>query len=86
MFFLGVVIDDGDKDDDDDGDDDTSSLLDTVRKAILDNSQSGTNDTSDDKDSEDEVLEDLTDHVANCAGFSHMPLVCAESLNTSNFG
>jgi len=75
LFFLGVVIDDGDEDDDDDGDDDTSSLLDAVCEAILDDTQRGADNTGDDQDSEDEVLEDLTDHVANCAGFSHMPLV-----------
>ena len=53
--------------------------------AILDNSEGGAYDGSDTKDSEDEVLEDLTDHVADRASFSHVSLVCAEPLNKSKY-
>lgn len=54
-----------------------------MSEAILDYTKRGANKSSDTEDSEDEILKDLTDHVTDCACFSHMPLVLSKSLGSA---
>ena len=75
LFLFRVVIANSDNDDDEDGEKDTRAFLEAVSNTVLDDAQCGGDDGRTDEDLEDEVLEDLTDHVAAGADFPLVALV-----------
>lgn len=79
LFLFGVIIADGDNDDDKDSEHDTRAFLEAVSPAVFDDAEGCRHDGSHDEHFEDEVLEDLGEHVAKRADFPLMTFVGAIS-------
>jgi len=47
---------------------------------VLVNTESGTDDSGDTEDSEDEIVENLADHITDCACLSDVSCVCTKDL------
>ena len=77
FLLLCVIVTHGNNDDNNDGEHDTGAFLEALSQAVLDDTERGGDDGGDDEYLEDEVLEDLTDHVTHSACLSLMPGILA---------